>query len=202
MSDKLTRELTTLEYVVLGLIGVEPQSGYSLINFFEEGMNRWSASPGSIYPMLKRLEKQDVIAGELEIVYETRPRKMYTLTDFGEELLDAWLRAPLDKVDVSESRDVLQLKFLYMESRFTPEEVIAWLQDYERNADQYVSLINLTRNPDASSWSTHQQLVVQASIMELEMQRNWLQLAQKRIQARADRLAKRMDQESEQPSST
>jgi DNA-binding PadR family transcriptional regulator len=53
----IDRELTTLEYIVLGLISLQPQSGYDVVSYFESGAYSWSASPGSIYPMLKRLEK-------------------------------------------------------------------------------------------------------------------------------------------------
>src|SRR5574341_75998 len=91
---KMERELSTLEYVVLGLISMEAQSGYTIINYFEDGAYSWSASPGSVYPLLKRLEKGGIIAGELDMTLETRPRKMYVLTPFGEELLDEWLRIP------------------------------------------------------------------------------------------------------------
>ncbi|MEJ2364796.1 MAG: PAS domain S-box protein, partial [Deltaproteobacteria bacterium] len=41
----------------MGLISMEPQSGYSIISTFESGRYRWSGSPGSVYPILKRLEK-------------------------------------------------------------------------------------------------------------------------------------------------
>ena len=80
MSDALDRELTVLEYMVLGLISIHPQSGYSIIATFESGLYRWSSSPGSVYPILKRLEQQGLLDSELEVVYETRPRKMYNLT--------------------------------------------------------------------------------------------------------------------------
>src|SRR5262245_34359669 len=90
--DTNKRGLTALEYVVLGLVGMEPQSGYSIVNYFEEGMYSWSASPGSIYPMLKRLEQQGIIDGELIMEHETRPRKIYRLSALGESLLDDWLR--------------------------------------------------------------------------------------------------------------
>ncbi len=53
MSQELKRELTTLEYMILGLISIEPQSDYSIIGVFESNLYRWSASPGSIYPILK-----------------------------------------------------------------------------------------------------------------------------------------------------
>ncbi len=183
MSNEASRTLTTLEYVVLGLIGMEPQSGYSLITFFEAGVYRWSASPGSIYPMLKRLEQQGIIAGRLEMEYETRPRKMYTLTSLGESLLDEWLRAPLTSTEIGQERDIVLLKFLFAEKRLTRAEVIAWLDAYEKATDTYIMMANMQRDPKAKVWSVHQQLLIEQSLMELEMQRSWIQMALKRLDA-------------------
>jgi DNA-binding PadR family transcriptional regulator len=181
MSSEASRTLTTLEYVVLGLIGTEPQSGYSLITFFESGVYRWSASPGSIYPMLKRLEQQGIIAGRLEMEYETRPRKMYTLTPLGESLLDDWLRAPLANTEIGQERDIVLLKFLFSEKRLTRDEVLAWLDGYEKATETYIAMSNMQRDPNAKEWSVHQQLVIEASFMELEMQRTWIRQARQRL---------------------
>jgi PadR family transcriptional regulator AphA len=187
MSDRLDRDLTTLEYVVLGLISTGPQSGYSIINTFESSVyRRWSASPGSIYPMLKRLEKADIIAGELEMVHETRPRKMYTLTPLGEELVDEWLIAPLSGyVDLVEERDITLLKFLFAENRLTREEILAWLDHFEDALTVYEKMYRIQRDPASEAWSTHQQLIIEATIMEMNMQRTWIQLARRRLQAQA-----------------
>ena len=92
MIDKQSRELTTLEYTILGLLGMQPQTGYTILSTFESGAYRWSASAGSIYPVLKRLEKQGIVTSKLEVVHEARPRKVYTLLPAGEQLLDDWLR--------------------------------------------------------------------------------------------------------------
>lgn len=179
------RELTTLEYYVLGLISVEPQSGYSIITYFEDDWWRWhgSSSPGSIYPVLKRLEQQNIIDGELESIYETRPRKMYTLTPLGESLLDAWLRAPISKDEAAEDRSILMTKFLFAEKRMTRDEILVWLDNYEQATDHYLTLLRMNRNPQAESvWSLHQQLILEATLMELNMQRTWIQMARQRIQ--------------------
>ncbi len=183
MTNEVTRTLTTLEYVVLGLISVEPQSGYSLITFLESGVYRWSASPGSIYPMLKRLEQHEIIAGQLEMQYETRPRKMYTLTARGESLLDSWLRAPLTNREVGQERDIMLLKFLFAERRLSRDEVLAWLDGYEKATDTYIAMSNMQRDPTLAEWSLHQRLLIEASLMELEMQRAWIQRARQRVQA-------------------
>lgn len=188
MSNVPDRDLTTLEYVVLGLISAGPQSGYSIINTFESTIYlRWSASPGSIYPMLKRLEKHNIIAGELEMIHETRPRKMYTLTPQGEALLDAWLKAPLSSHDVSEERDITLLKFLFAEKRLSRQDVLTWLDHYEETLTVYEKMYRIQRDPGLTEWSPHQQLISEAMIMELNMQRTWIHLARSRLQAGARR---------------
>jgi DNA-binding PadR family transcriptional regulator len=187
MASELERELTTLEHIVLGLIGEGPQSGYSIISTLETGVHRWSASPGSIYPILKRMEKLGCIAGVLEIVHETRPRKMYTLTPLGEELLDAWLRAPLPWNEVLDERDVVLIKFLFMEKRLTRAEVLAWLDEYERLTEQYDAPRRMFHEALMSGSSLHQQLIHEVTLMELNMQRTWIQVARRRLQTEAQR---------------
>jgi PadR family transcriptional regulator AphA len=182
MATEFERDLTILEYVVLGLISTGPQSGYSIITTFDEDVyRRWSASPGTIYPMLKRLEKGGIIAGELEGVHETRPRKVYRLLPAGERLLDAWLAAAPTKFDVSEERDIALLKFLFAETRFPREDVLVWLDEYEQATNDYEYMFRTQRNPESEDWSLHQQLVVEASIMEINMLRTWIQLARSRL---------------------
>ncbi|MCC7449256.1 MAG: PadR family transcriptional regulator [Anaerolineae bacterium] len=183
MNGDTNRTLTTLEYAAIGLIGMQPQSGYSIINTFATGFYRWSASPGAIYPMLKRLEKHGIIAGKLEMIHETRPRKVYTLTPHGEAILDEWLRAPLERSEVAEERDVAMMKFLFAEKRLTRAEVLAWLDNYEATVESYRQMFELQRSPELSVWSLHQQLVAEASRMEVDMQRAWIQRARSLLQA-------------------
>ncbi|PJF39573.1 MAG: PadR family transcriptional regulator [Chloroflexi bacterium] len=193
MAHQLSRDLTTLEYVVLGLIGIKPQSGYTIINFFEEGAFRWSASPGSIYPILKRLEKQDIIAGELEMIHETRPRKLYTLTSLGEALLDEWLKQPPAVMPLYEERDIALWKFLFAESRLTREEILHWLDAYQEQIEAYeVSRKIFQAATEAATEefnlapSIHSLLVTEAIIMEINTQRTWIQMARHRLSGTLD----------------
>jgi len=187
MSVDVERELTTLEHIVLGLVGEGPQSGYSIISALETGIHRWSASPGSIYPILKRLEKLGCIEGELEVVHETRPRKMYRLTERGEDLLVNWLRAPLPWSEVLDERDVVMIKFLFMEKRLPRVEVLAWLAEYERLTEAYDAPRRMFYEAlIQGAASLHQQLIHEATLMELNMQRTWIQMARRRLQTAAD----------------
>src|ERR1700690_3907977 len=100
------RDLTTLEYVVLGFLAFKPQSGYAMLNNLETGVYRASASTGSVYPVLKRLEKLGLIKSAIEAVYETRPRKVYELLPSGEAALDEWLRRDPTIAEVVEEYDI------------------------------------------------------------------------------------------------
>jgi PadR family transcriptional regulator PadR len=57
-----------------------PQYGYSLLQELE---NRSVAiEAGTLYPLLRRLEKQQLLRSEWD-TQETRPRKYYVLSDMG-----------------------------------------------------------------------------------------------------------------------
>jgi DNA-binding PadR family transcriptional regulator len=187
MTSLPERSLTVLEYIVLGLIGEMPQSGYSIISMLEEGTHRWSASPGSIYPILKRLEKQGCIIGELEMIYETRPRKMYTLTPLGEQLLDEWLRSPLPWSEVLDERDIVLLKFLFVEKRLSRAEVLAWLDNYEQLTLSFDGPKRVFYESLISESSLHQQLIHEMTMMELNMQLTWIRMARRRLEAESKR---------------
>lgn len=189
MSNETERELTTLEYLVLGLTAQEAQSGYSIITTFESDRYRWSASPGSVYPMLKRLENQGYLTSELESIYETRPRKMYSPTPLGLSVLDEWLRRSLTRGEVAVERDMVMLKFLFMEKRLSRREVLAWLKTYEQDTNDYEVMFKITSPTtrlEAAVTSPHYQLIIEASLMEIEMQRAWIQLARRRLSEPAD----------------
>lgn len=183
-----SRDLSTLEYIVLGACSLAPQSGYSITTSFEDGSYSWSASPGSVYPMLKRLEKQGYISGELEMEYETRPKKVYRLTEDGGAILDDWLMATPDMRPFWEQREIAQLRFQYMEKRLSKEQIMRWLNNY-LDAVHYASQVeNVYTKPiceameaDASSYSLHSQLLMEGYIMEINNLRTWLELVKTRL---------------------
>jgi hypothetical protein len=50
-------------YAVLGALTVEPMSGYDLKRFFEQGVSFfWTESYGQIYPILKQLKAEGLVA--------------------------------------------------------------------------------------------------------------------------------------------
>lgn len=204
MAKDQSRDLTSLEYVVLGLLATQPQSGYDIINYFTPaGVHSWSASPGSIYPMLKRLEKQGIIEGELETEREMRPRKIYRLSSLGEELLDNWLREVPHILPLYEQREMAMWRFQFMEGRLTVQEVIHWLDAYLDTlriydvGRRYWSDATQAAMTEHGQESLHKQLILEATLMEINSLRTWLEMARARLAAvaRATGEFKRLDEE-------
>lgn|SRR5690625_188863 len=69
----------------------DPQYGYSLVTTLKE--KGLSVEAGTLYPLLRRLEKQGLLKSEWDTT-ETRPRKYYYLSDIGKVVLtllrDEW----------------------------------------------------------------------------------------------------------------
>lgn len=183
MIDELKRDLTTLEYLILGLLGTAPQTGYGLITSLEQGVSRWSGSPGAVYPALKRLEKRDIIAGEIEAVHEMRPRKVYRLTSLGESLLDEWLRLPITNTGLLDERELNFVRFLFAEKRLSQTEILNWLDAYDAAIQTYDATHRTWYDLQMSMTSVHHQLLLESTMMELEMLRKWVNAARERLQA-------------------
>lgn len=61
----------------------EPQYGYSLVAELEQ--KGLSIEPGTLYPLLRRLEKQQLLESSWD-TNDARPRKYYMLSPFGREV--------------------------------------------------------------------------------------------------------------------
>jgi DNA-binding PadR family transcriptional regulator len=182
------RDLSNLEYIVLGLCSFSPQSGYDITTAFEDGSISWSASPGSVYPMLKRLEGQGLISGDLEMEYETRPKKVYSLTEDGGNALDEWLNAIPKMRPFYQEREIAQLRFQFMEKRLSKEQILKWINGYidavhyaSQVTEAYTKPIQKIMEEDETQYSLHTQLLMEAYIMEINTVRTWLELVKSRI---------------------
>lgn len=70
----------------------KPQYGYSLLQTLMD--NNVEIEAGTLYPMLRRLEKQNILISDWD-TSESRPRKYYSLSETGEKLYEnlksSWL---------------------------------------------------------------------------------------------------------------
>ncbi|RKQ30905.1 PadR family transcriptional regulator [Oceanobacillus halophilus] len=92
-----------LEGCILSIIRMKPTYGYELSMKLQE-FGLTDVSEGSIYPILLRLQKENLIIGEM-VKSESGPkRKYYQLTREGEKALDSFiyhwesLKKPVDTI--------------------------------------------------------------------------------------------------------
>lgn len=135
-------ELNATAKVIVGMLAARPRSGYEIKQLVDHSTRFfWAASYGQIYPELKRLEAEGLIAGT-DAPQGGRRRTVYDLTEGGRRLAAEWIgRAP----EVFELRDEGLLKLFFAgvtDPARTPElareraahngEVAARLSEIER----------------------------------------------------------------------
>jgi DNA-binding PadR family transcriptional regulator len=177
MHAKISRELTTLEYILLGVLSMGPQSGYSINSTLQNGIYRWKASPGATYPALKRLEQNDMVSSEIEAVTETQSRKVFRLTPQGEALIDHWIMAPLTESELLEEHNIMLVKFLFAEARFPGAQVLAFLDEYEKRMDIFDAKLRVMYQFAKAVSTPHQKLIYRSIAMERFAHRRWIRMA-------------------------
>lgn len=82
-------------HFILGLLTHQPMSGYDIKQFLASlGWLVGSPSFGAIYPALHALLKDGLVTVEV-LSYENKPpRKIYTITEEGEQALRQWINQP------------------------------------------------------------------------------------------------------------
>jgi len=84
-------------YAILGALTLEPMSGYDLKRFADESVAHfWAESYGQIYPILKQLVAEKLIAPTTRKRTGPRDRVAYAITDRGREVLRGWLSEPAE----------------------------------------------------------------------------------------------------------
>jgi len=89
----------TLELCVLALIASKPRYGYDLVS----ALKRWeplATTEGTVYPLLRRLQREEKVEASWEESAAGPPRKYYRLTPHGRDLLE---RMTADWAELSEA---------------------------------------------------------------------------------------------------
>jgi PadR family transcriptional regulator AphA len=87
-------------YAVLGALTIAPMSGYDLRTFFDQSVRFfWTESYGQIYPILKQLSAEKLVAPAAQSAGGgTHPRRtVYAITARGRAALAEWLAEPVDQ---------------------------------------------------------------------------------------------------------
>ncbi|CCQ51674.1 Transcriptional regulator, PadR family [Crocosphaera watsonii WH 8502] len=122
-----------IKYILLSLLAEKPQHGYQLIKEIE---NRWGGfyrpSPGSVYPTLQQLEERNYLTSQ-----EVEGKKVYSITDSGEQLL---AQQPSSAETLNKSEEQPKLIELKMTLRDLQEVIMQVTRsDKSKNIDKVLS---------------------------------------------------------------
>jgi len=104
---------TAVTWAVLGLVAMEPRSGYDVKRIIDRSVRHfWAASYGQIYPELRRLEEAAWIEGD-DAPRGGRSRRVYRITPEGGVALQAWLHGHETRIEL---RDESLLRLFFADS--------------------------------------------------------------------------------------
>jgi DNA-binding PadR family transcriptional regulator len=108
----------SLRYALLALLRVGPLSGYDLQKQFSLSVGHvWHAPDSQIYPELRKMEAEHLIEGEEQPRGQRATRRVYHVTDAGNQAFLTWMHTPLEYARV---RDPAHLRAAYLEAA-TPD---------------------------------------------------------------------------------
>lgn len=80
-SKEVKRGAVTL--AILALLSKRRAYGYEAVKLLDEKMSFLALEQGTVYPLLRRLEKRDLLKSEWDYEDPTKPKKYYAVTEEG-----------------------------------------------------------------------------------------------------------------------
>jgi DNA-binding PadR family transcriptional regulator len=131
-------ELSATAKVILGMLAARPRSGYEIKQLVDNSARFfWAASYGQIYPELRRLEAEALIAGE-DSPNGGRERRVYKLTTAGRKALTEWL---LGRTVTIELRDESLLRLFFADA-LPREQALGLLEARKRGHEEYLAVLH------------------------------------------------------------
>jgi PadR family transcriptional regulator, regulatory protein AphA len=144
-------ELSNTAYVILGMLGWRPMSGYEIKSIVDKSTRLfWAASYGQIYPELRRLAEAGLIEGEAR-PQGSRQRNVYRLTPAGRKELRDWLRADPEVFEVRDE-GLLKLFFAHADGG---ESALGTLESKRRHHErivEHLKEIEVTGKPEGFAY--------------------------------------------------
>lgn len=143
-------KLRPASYLILGMVRLGARSGYAIKRAADASTQFfWPMSLAQVYPELARLEAAGLLRREAD-PRGGRERHSYTLTDPGEEALQAWLRSP--RTEPTQFRDEGLLRLFFADA----------LPD----ADQLALVSSLRERAIAVATATREEILPAAAALE------------------------------------
>lgn len=143
----------SLRHGILGLLSHAPMTGYNLKKLFDQTLNNvWAASLSQIYRELTFLERDGLVASQVQEQEDRPDKKVYTITQDGKQAFQAWLKQTPEAF-ISPKRDEFMLRLFFganMGAAHVKEQLALFVKDRERSGEalekEALKLHELTAN--------------------------------------------------------
>lgn len=164
--------MMSLKYVLLGLLSQHPRYGYELKREAEQLLgNGAELNPGQLYPLLRKLADQQLLAGE-RVEQEERPdKRVFTLTEAGEQELNTWFDEPLPLPVV---RSALFLRFVVL-SLVRPQAQAAFLKEQRHRLLEYIGQLVADRTKHEQSEDLSTRALRELTLLHTEADLKWIE---------------------------
>ncbi len=161
-----------LELAILGLLKERSMHGYQLSKRLTDTLGGfWRVSYGSLYPTLKRLEKQDAVEQVFDAQEVGRRKNVYRVTEKGEKLFQELLEEAGHESSSEENRFRVRLAFF---KYLAPDTRIRLLEKRRAYLEERLSTIKTSLSTTRERFDTYTLSLMQHGQDSTEQDIAWL----------------------------
>lgn len=169
-----------LERILLALIAMKEQTAYDVRRLFlETPLSQYSASPGSLYPAMKRLDARGLLAARAEPGDKGRPRRVYAATDAARRLVETWVSAPPTMAELRTDIRIPLFRFAAMGALAPREAAEPFVNAFQALCSEYRR--ELVERRSAFDPSAHAHLALDNAVRAMDAHIAWADMALSRI---------------------
>jgi DNA-binding PadR family transcriptional regulator len=162
-------------FVILGLLTIEPLSGYNIKKLIHESIGHfWSESNGQLYPTLNKLLNENCIRLEQRQQKGKKESLVYSITKEGQRTLGKWLEATTEGKSTHRDEELLKLFF---GTNSSSEACIHLLQLREKRAkeklDQFLAIQKRLEKSTSSLHYLYWNLSLKNGLCHLKAELEW-----------------------------
>lgn len=159
---------------ILGMLTVEPMSGYDMKKFSEQSLAYfWHESYGNLYPRLKRLEADGLVRGRRESRSRAPDAIVYSLTAAGRRRFRAWLE---EDPEPERIRNELLLKIFFAAQGSLGtcrERIVAHRAEQEARLERYRAIGELATGEGERAESPFWLMSLRRGVLLTEARMRW-----------------------------
>lgn len=179
--------ISQLGYSLLGLIAMQPSTGYELRKVFETTpMGRYSSSPGAIYPALKKLQAAGAVKTREIMGKTSRAASQLSITAKGTSTLEVWLRRIPTAEEVGRDLDGVLLRFSYLDILGDLDFSLRYLNALEALLEAHLRSVAKFRKGAEANMPLHGDLALALGESTLKAHLSWAKNAVRAIAARIE----------------